>query len=75
MRVKRDGACRAPVEYGHCWGGLDAHHIDTRGSGGDDVVENLITLCRKHHNLAHADVITKDRLRQHLTLLYGYTYE
>jgi len=39
VRVKRDGACRAPVEYGHCWGGLDEHHIDTRGSGGDDVVE------------------------------------
>jgi hypothetical protein len=31
----------------------DAHHIKSRGSGGDDRAENLIPLCRKHHTLWH----------------------
>ena len=34
----------------------DIHHIDARGMGGDpnaekDVIENLMGLCRDHHNL------------------------
>ncbi len=31
----------------------DAHHIKTRKSFGDDVKENLICLCRFHHQLWH----------------------
>lgn len=27
----------------------DPCHIKTRGSGGDDVPDNLISLCREHH--------------------------
>lgn len=34
---------------------VDIHHIEARGMGGDpkgekDVVENLMALCREHHN-------------------------
>jgi len=29
--------------------GLQHHHIEHRSQGGDDVAENLITLCMEHH--------------------------
>ena len=34
---------------------VDIHHIDARGMGGDpqgkkDVIENLMALCREHHD-------------------------
>lgn len=35
-------------------GNNHAHHLKTRGSGGDDVAENLISLCATHHNEVHA---------------------
>jgi hypothetical protein len=31
----------------------DCHHIRYRRSSEDDVMENLITLCRDHHNFVH----------------------
>lgn len=31
----------------------DAHHITTRGAGGDDVPENLMPLCSHHHREWH----------------------
>lgn len=34
--------------------GAEAHHVTTRGAGGDDVPENLIALCRIHHTEIHA---------------------
>jgi hypothetical protein len=30
-----------------------AHHVKTRGAGGDDVETNLMPLCIKHHNEIH----------------------
>jgi hypothetical protein len=50
---RRDGTCMVSLSgvYGSCSAGLDPHHIVPRGAGGDDVPENLITLCRHHHNL------------------------
>lgn len=39
-------ACAAPAPS-------DAHHIKSRGAGGDDTVWNVISLCREHHSLAH----------------------
>ena len=33
--------------------GTVAHHIKTVGSGGDDVDDNLLCLCPKHHNEIH----------------------
>ena len=33
--------------------GSCAHHLKTKGSGGDDVEANLITVCQVHHNEFH----------------------
>ncbi len=30
------------------------HHIRTRGAGGDNVPENLLSLCAEHHGEVHA---------------------
>lgn len=33
---------------------VDIHHIDARGMGGSknkDVIENLMALCRRHHDM------------------------
>lgn len=35
------------------WDGVVGHHIKSKGSGGDDVAENLLALCQKHHNEIH----------------------
>ncbi len=34
--------------------GTVAHHKKTRGSGGDDIKENLLALCGIHHVEIHA---------------------
>lgn len=70
----RDGCCIAGA---HLKDGCssyrgDVHHIDTRGSGGGDVPENMIELCRKHHNQAHTGQITKSQLKGWLKQRYGY---
>jgi hypothetical protein len=31
----------------------DAHHVTSRGSGGDDIATNVMPLCREHHNEWH----------------------
>jgi 5-methylcytosine-specific restriction endonuclease McrA len=33
--------------------GAEAHHVTTRGSGGDDVPDNLMPLCRICHTKIH----------------------
>lgn len=33
---------------------IEAHHITTRGAGGDDVADNLMPLCGEHHREWHA---------------------
>lgn len=47
----RDGwQCRAVGLWPHeCVGPLDAHHVKARGVGGEDTLENLVSLCRKSH--------------------------
>lgn len=34
------------------------HHIRSRGSGGHDIVPNLISLCWQHHELIHSRGLT-----------------
>lgn len=34
-------------------GGVVAHHIKSKKSGGDDVRENLMPLCQRHHREVH----------------------
>jgi len=58
-----------------CMGGEDIHHITHMGAGGDDVPENLIKLCRKHHSEAHDNKLSRERLRAILSINYGYNYE
>lgn len=41
--------------------GIDLHHVVYRSSGGRHVPENLISLCREHHNLAHS---SKDQYQE-----------
>jgi len=53
---------------------IHVHHIKNRGSGGDDLPENLIILCPRHHNLAHTGEIKADELRAILAKRYGYKY-
>jgi hypothetical protein len=71
----RDGVCLIGLLLKDgCVAGCDVHHIDTRGSGGDDVLANLICLCRKHHNAAHDGRITRGSLRSALKRFFGYEY-
>lgn len=44
---------------------VDIHHIEPKGMGGSkkkDYIHNLIALCRKDHERAHANEITKEQL-------------
>jgi hypothetical protein len=48
--------------------------MDPVGTGGDDVIENVISLCRKHHTMAEERRITKRELQAIMTLYHGYVY-
>lgn len=41
----------------------DPAHVKTRGSGGGDVIDNLMPLCRSHHSLQHRIGISTFALR------------
>lgn len=41
------------IIHSECFGHVVAHHIKTKGSGGDDVADNLLALCCKHHEEIH----------------------
>ncbi len=73
---KRDGVCLyGLIAQNGCRGPIDVHHILTRGTGGDDVLENLICLCRRHHMEAQAYIIKPAELQETLSRFYGYKYE
>ena len=40
----------------------DIHHITFKSQGGSDEVDNLIALCREHHEDAHDNLLTKEYL-------------
>lgn len=71
----RDGCCLLGlyVQDG-CVNGFDVHHIETRGSGGDDDPGNLVCLCRKHHNAVHTGVYSQKQLRWLLWRYFQYEY-
>ena len=72
---ERDGVCMYGLfKRDGCSNGLDAHHIKTKGSGGDDTKENLITLCRRHHHQAQVRMIRAGELRRILKQWFGYQY-
>ncbi len=48
--------------------------MNARGIGGDDVIENIISLCRKHHGMAERLQISRRELQAIMTLYHGYKY-
>lgn len=52
---------------------VDIHHIENR-DGNNDVIDNLIALCRKHHAMAHSSktYVAKDDFKYiHNSFLAG----
>lgn len=43
-----------------CW--TNKHHVKNKGSGGDDVEDNLIELCGRCHRLVHDGFIKEEEL-------------
>ena len=43
-----------------CSQNLDVHHIRRRSALGDDAETNLITLCRKCHQMQHGSDLTRN---------------
>jgi 5-methylcytosine-specific restriction endonuclease McrA len=54
-----------------CFGGLDLHHVTSRGSGGSDSRENCIMLCRSCHQKAHSGKISKKTLYETIEQWYN----
>ena len=56
MRIKNKAAMDAVTGTNCliCFKPSDAAHIKSRGAGGDDAHDNLIPLCRWHHQLQHS---------------------
>ena len=63
--MERDGCCLwGMLHQDGCAGRLHMHHITFRSRGGDDSMENIITLCRKHHDQAHRHQISPEELTE-----------
>ena len=43
---------------------VDIHHIKYKSRGGQDVIGNLMALCRAHHNQAHNEILKENELRK-----------
>ena len=70
----RDGCCLYGLIYRDgCVAGYAPHHITSFGSDPrQDVLENLICLCQKHHNEAEAHTMPAIQLQGLLYHFYGY---
>jgi hypothetical protein len=55
--LARDGGCvaRSLVEQVRCAGRIDPHHALMKSQGGKDTLEDLIAVCRAHHDWIHAN--------------------
>lgn len=55
----------------------DPHHVKSKKSGGDDVRENLMPLCRLHHRECHDKGLTKfsSKYEKSKFWLLSYDYE
>ena len=71
---KRDGTCLYGImKKDGCVPGFDPHHMTSFGSDPrGDVLENMICLCRKHHDQAERNEIHKVELQGILYHFYGY---
>ena len=70
VKERDDYTCQNP-ECGRRSLRAEAHHIIFRSKGGDDSLNNGITLCRACHlRLVHAGIVTVERLREMLVWTY-----
>ena len=63
--LARDGGCVARLlvpEIG-CSGRIDPHHALMRSQGGKDTLEDMIAVCRAHHDWIHANPARSYELR------------
>jgi hypothetical protein len=66
--IRRDGGClmreSAPDDpSGACRGPLDGHEVLPKGRGGDWLDrDNVVTLCRLHHDWVHGNPAKAERL-------------
>jgi 5-methylcytosine-specific restriction endonuclease McrA len=53
--LARDLGCvaRDTVRQIRCYGRIDPHHVLPRSRGGKDTLDDLISLCRAHHEWVH----------------------
>lgn len=53
--LARDGGCvaRGLVPEVSCAGRIDPHHALMRSQGGQDTLEDMIAVCRRHHDWIH----------------------
>ena len=49
--LTRDGGCRWPGCTNRRW--VDVHHVVFWADGGKTALDNLVTMCRRHHRLVH----------------------
>ncbi len=54
---------------------LEVHHIVPRSQGGLDEPENLITLCRKHHNQVTDGILSEVKLLTALKNKIGFRWQ
>ena len=64
--------CLYGMFHGDCQFGLDPHHLIRRAQGGHDTKENVLALCRKHHDMAEENLIPYEELKSIMITLYGY---
>jgi hypothetical protein len=55
--LARDGGCvaRTLVPEVKCAGRIDPHHALMKSQGGKDTLDDLIAVCRAHHDHIHAN--------------------
>lgn len=68
IRTKKLGTCRAHAGR-ECTGRVELHHIVPRSWGGDDLPENILPLCQRHHLYVteRRDQAILDRVAESLT--------
>lgn len=55
--LDRDGGCvaRSLIPDVRCVGRIDPHHALMKSQGGQDTLDDLIAVCRSHHDYIHAN--------------------
>ncbi len=59
----REKARKDCCEYCGKYGSVEVHHIKSKGSGGQDTPENLVSLCGVCHTKVHNGEIEKAELQ------------